>query len=81
MSAGMWEWLVMGMFLCGQSASLSFGVYSAANLLTALLCKPSSVCFLPAWPHQQGKHEQGFSFPCWKIHCFCCMKRLDQGHS
>lgn len=60
--ACIWEWLRMGMFLHGHSASLSSEFYSAANLLMVLVCKPSIICFLPAQPDQQGKQEQGFPF-------------------
>lgn len=60
--AGIWEWLRMGIFLPGHSTSLSFGFYSAANLLVVLVCKPSTIYFLLAQPHQQEICEQGFPF-------------------
>lgn len=52
----------MGMFLRGHLALLSSEFCAAANLLTVLICKASTVCFLLAQPHQQGKREQGFPF-------------------
>lgn len=60
MPAGMWEWLKVGMFPRGHSASIRSGFYPGANLPMVLVCKPSIICFFLARPHQQGKREQAF---------------------